>query len=273
MKLMKAFLLIIALGLIFCQNNPIIVENKEELDSLKLIIDSLQEEINISKNKIIVKGNSYLFGNTYDKYTKKLIPNVKIAFINENNDLQIIGYSDSIGHYCIYVPIGKYFITAEAEGYSTLEFSSSWDIYDKKVCNILLWPNDECKCKNGIIPNTNTYNPALQLDKAPTISISAKTDTVRVDSLFTFQLIGEDDKSVKNVFWWVEGNKKYSRLDSTFLYCNGNEYIDTISIFFHETGTYFIGANSRDDMYPYNFEAHQASEGEGMACLEVFVTE
>jgi hypothetical protein len=123
---------------------------------------------------------------------------------------------------------------------------------------------------------------------APTISLTASTTSIKTGESLAITVSGKSTAGLASVWWWVEdkNNPAFHEIPGTV---DGKEvnlaaaqnwsagygkysHAYTNIITFSEPGQYYIKANARDLLYPVAGEAHQASEGDGIAVVEVNVS-
>jgi len=109
--------------------------------------------------------------------------------------------------------------------------------------------------------------PLLQDQFPPTVSISITPKEINEEKEIKVTVTGTDDINLSAIWWWGE-NTGDTALDKAHWYsCSGTWATKTwtVSTAGLAPGTYKLGANSRDAAYPIAGEAHQASEGDGIA--------
>lgn len=133
----------------------------------------------------------------------------------------------------------------------------------------------------------------------PTVYIESELEVVEVNKKFTLVIGGKSDVGLSAVWFWGDQTEVDANVDLIYpdsptsdsffstnfvnpinldrafgspLFSEGvNEYEFKAEIVIDEPGTYKFGANSRDILYPVEGEAHQASEGKGIAYFTVQV--
>lgn len=130
---------------------------------------------------------------------------------------------------------------------------------------------------------------ALNTANAPTVSLSLNKTSAQTDEEIAVTVSGTSSLGLASVWWFVvdKNNTSWHNIPGTVngILCNlaaahnfgagygttSYTYTDTLTI--KEPGEYYIKANSRDVRYPTRGEAHQASEGAGLARVLITVTE
>ncbi len=129
-------------------------------------------------------------------------------------------------------------------------------------------------CPSSKKNNKNSNKTFLkQSDQPPTVNISIRPSAVKRGKNFTVTVHSRDDQGLESI-WWFGEQTGDNNIDKAHRFdCNGkqscafNEIVSTQVI-----GNLMLLANARDLAYPTISEAHQASEGEGIACATVTVT-
>ncbi|MEK6876445.1 MAG: CARDB domain-containing protein, partial [Nanoarchaeota archaeon] len=129
-------------------------------------------------------------------------------------------------------------------------------------------PNLNQVCANG----QNTCQ-TITKDNAPTVSIAVNPTSVAAGQVFNVTVTGTDDVGLSAIWWWAvdstdtELNKAHWYSCYNAKYCSNSWLAST-----NAAGTIKLGANSRDTSYPVAGEAHQASEGAGIAYAVITVS-
>ncbi len=123
-------------------------------------------------------------------------------------------------------------------------------------------------CVNG----QNTCQTKTK-DNAPAVSIAVSPASVAAGQAFNVAVTGTDDIGLAAIWWWAE-NATDSELSKAHWYSCNSAKICTKSwlVSTSALGTIKLGANSRDTSYPVAGEAHQASEGAGIAYASIAVS-
>jgi len=112
---------------------------------------------------------------------------------------------------------------------------------------------------------------SLAKDQPPTVSISVTPETVRVGETFRVLLKAEDDVGLQSMWWWGE-NTGIPELDKAHtVEVSGRSASSDWNVTATQEGTFTLLANARDSAYSTPGEAHQASEGAGVARATVTV--
>ncbi len=146
--------------------------------------------------------------------------------------------------------------------------------------------NSRCATVNGSVwlaycyPNLNQICVDGQstcqtnvTDAAPTVSITVSPTTVAQGQAFNVTMTGTDDVGLSAIWWWAVDSTDTELNKAHWYSCYGakictNSWLASTSAL----GTIKLGANSRDVAYPVAGEAHQASEGAGIAYVTITVT-
>jgi hypothetical protein len=112
-----------------------------------------------------------------------------------------------------------------------------------------------------------------QSDRPPTVNILIHPSVIKRGQEFTVTVRAKDDRGLESIWWFGEQTGDNNIDKAHWFDCNGKQ-----SCAFNETvstqviGNLMLLGNARDLVYPTTGEAHQASEGEGIACATVTVT-
>jgi len=152
------------------------------------------------------------------------------------------------GQYTVALPPGRYAVTAFHEGYETFTTGSGYFVNPGggyQTANIFLEVKGGVLCpSSGHLPSTARQNPS-QRDAPPRLNMTIHPSVVAAGEEFNVTLEGSDDTGLAMIWWWAEsGDEGFKKAQA---------------------------ANARDISYPTPGEAHQASEGMGMACAVLVV--
>jgi hypothetical protein len=207
----------------------------------------------------------------------QLISDVLITFESEDGKIKKTVVSQN-GSYRIALPVGRYRVIASHPNYEIYTTGSGYFVVSSNsgfsTGNIFM------NSPNGIIcPSSGKFNKnqdrsfLKQSDRPPTVNISIHPSVVKRAQKITVTVSGRDDRGLESI-WWVGEQTGDNHLDNAHSFdcygkqiCAFNETVSTQVI-----GNLILMANARDLAYPTTGEAHQASEGEGMACATVTVT-
>ncbi len=129
-------------------------------------------------------------------------------------------------------------------------------------------PNLNQICNTGKSTCQTTVN-----DSAPTVAIIVNPTTVAQGQFFNVTVIGTDDIGLTAIWWWAANSTDAELNKAHWFSCNGLKYCSySWLVSTNATGTITLGANSRDTSYPISGQAHQASEGAGIAYATLTVT-
>jgi hypothetical protein len=109
-------------------------------------------------------------------------------------------------------------------------------------------------------------------DRPPTVSIAVTPERVEVGKIFKVTVEAEDDVDLQAMWWWAENSGIAEWDKAHFLECSGKNARWVWEVTAVKEGTFTFAANARDSAYPTPGEAHQASEGEGIAYATITVT-
>ena len=182
----------------------------------------------------------------------------------------------SDGEYRIRLPIGRYRVRATYQDYRDYTTGSGFVLVNAEQSptyfNIFLTVREGLKCPPSGRLTSNSPDPRkAPADGPPTVSISTSVRSARVGETFTVYLEGSDDTGLVAIWWGA-----YGRADDELLRGNTNcdgqtkckgQWSAVSSI----PGELFLWANARDMSYPAPGEAHQTSEGQGMACVAIMI--
>jgi len=109
-------------------------------------------------------------------------------------------------------------------------------------------------------------------DKPPTVFISVAPEKVKVGETFKVLLKAEDDVGLQSMWWWGEntGIPDLDKAHTARIF--GKSAASSWTVTATKEGTFSFAANARDSAYLIPGEAHQASEGEGIAYATITVT-
>lgn len=112
-------------------------------------------------------------------------------------------------------------------------------------------------------------------EAAPTASISISPNEVYQGEDIKVTVKGTDDLDLAAIWWFGVSTGDIDLDKSHWHNCSGTsaEKTWTVSTANLSAGSYKLGANSRDAVYPVSGEAHQASEGAGTAYVTFTVKE
>ena len=196
-----------------------------------------------------------------------IISEAQITLQSEDGNFYKMAISNANGNYSVTLPIGRYHAIAthpEYELFTTCQgfvgVTSQENIFNIKM----RLKGSGCKKKN------NNFDPSQQMDQPPSIEISVNKTTLRLGESLEVTLNGSDDTGLHSIWWWGTGSCENDIYQAHWYACQDskncqNTWVVTPS----SLGNLILEANSRDNMYPTTGEAHQASEGLGIACVEV----
>jgi sulfatase modifying factor 1 len=141
------------------------------------------------------------------------------------------------------------------------------------------WIHLRCAFRNGYQPDwvTEYYlgfrcvRSASLKDHPPTVSIAVTPRKVKVGETFTVTVEAKDDVGLQSMWWWGE-NTGIPELDKAHIVeISGKSAASSWTAAVTQEGTFTLLANARDSAYPAPGEAHQASEGMGVASTTITV--
>jgi hypothetical protein len=207
----------------------------------------------------------------------QLISDVSISFESEDGKTKKTVVSQN-GKYNIALPVGRYRVIASHPNYEIYNTGAGYFVVSKNsgfsTGNIFLNTQNGTICPSSKKNNKNSNKTFLkQSDQPPTVNISIRPSAVKRGKNFTVTVHFRDDRGLESIWWFGEQTGDNNIDKAHWFDCNGkqscafNEIVSTQVI-----GNLMLLANARDLAYPTTGEAHQASEGEGIACATVTVT-
>ncbi len=207
----------------------------------------------------------------------QLISDVLITFESEDGKIKKNVVSQN-GRYRIALPVGRYRVIASHPNYEIYITGAGYFVVSSNsgfsTGNIFMNFQNGIICPLSVNFNKNQDRAFLkQADRPPTVNVSIHPSVVKRAQKFTVTVSGRDDRGLKSIGWFGEqtGDNNLDKAHWFDCYgkqiCGFNETVSTQVI-----GNLILMANARNLAYPTTGEAHQASEGEGMACATVTVT-
>ncbi|MBN2407506.1 MAG: hypothetical protein JXJ19_07395, partial [Elusimicrobia bacterium] len=120
-------------------------------------------------------------------------------------------------------------------------------------------------------PEYGFFNVEKRDKLPPEVCIYIEPENIIKGSTFTVTINATDDKDLAAVWWWGISTGE-EILDKVYLKeCSGENFTCSWNIYSGEiaTGTYRLAADARDRLYPKDGEAHQSSEADGTAYIDL----
>lgn len=108
-------------------------------------------------------------------------------------------------------------------------------------------------------------------DRPPTVSITVSPKMVRLGETFKVLLKAEDDVELQSMWWWGDDTGVPELDKAHTAEVSGKSSASSWTATASKEGTFTLLANARDSSYPTPGEAHQASEGAGLARATITV--
>lgn len=213
-----------------------------------------------------------------DQWPTGRIPGARILFVTEDGRYGFTAVSNPNGEYSRPLWPGRYRVSAKCPGY--LNYSTCCGYFvcragERQVGNVPLLPEGPVCRADGTYGGTAGYDPAAVADQAPEARIEAEPRVVARGEPVTIHVSGLDDRALVCLWWGSLLGCAPECGRAIFADCgDANPCAQTWEVRFDKAGWYVLFANARDDAYAAPGRGpHQASEGFGMGCVDIVVTE